>query len=123
MLQSVVIPQLTNAYSVWYIPHGGKKHNKAHLKHLTSIQYQANRVITGAYKATSAPVLDIEAYTIPIKQKLDLLTSNALLRIVSSPVYAKIIDSRTRTQTYLSPLETLTNRYEKTSKGLISNIE
>lgn len=37
MLQSVVIPQLTNACSVWYIPHGEKKHNKTHLKHLTSI--------------------------------------------------------------------------------------
>ena len=80
-------------------------------------------MITGAYKAISAPALDIEAYTIPIKQELDSLTSNALLRIVSSPVDAKIIDSRPKTQTYLSTLETLTNRYKRTSKGLISNIE
>lgn len=80
-------------------------------------------MITGAYKATSALALDIEAYTIPFKQKLDWLISNALLRIVSNPVYAKIIDFRPKTQTYFSPLETLTNRYKRTSKGLISNIE
>lgn len=80
-------------------------------------------MITGAYKTTSAPALDIKTYTIPIKQKLDWLTSNALLRIVSSPVYAKIIGSRPVTRIYLSPLETLTNRYEKISKRFISNIE
>ncbi len=104
-------------------PMGKKKHHKTHLKHLISIQYQVNRVITGAYKATSALALDVEAYTIPIQQKLDWLTSNALLHMVSRPVYAKIIDSRPKTQTYLSPLETLTNCYERTTKGLILNIE
>ena len=60
MLLSVVIPQLTYACSVGYIPHGETKHKKSQLKQLISIQYQANRVITGAYKATSAPALDIE---------------------------------------------------------------
>lgn len=54
MLQSVVIPQLTFASSLWYTPQGEKRHNKSHLKHLTSAKYQANRIITGAYKATLA---------------------------------------------------------------------
>lgn len=94
MLQTIVIPQLTYACLVWYTPHGEKRHNKTHLRHLTSAQYQANRIITAAYRATSAPALDIETYTVPVKQKLDWLTSNAMLRIVSSPAYAKIVDSR-----------------------------
>ncbi len=76
MLQSVVVPQLTNACLVWYTLHGEKRHNKTHLKHLMSIQYQANRVIIGAYKATSTPALDIETHTISIKQKLDWPASN-----------------------------------------------
>lgn len=123
MLQSVVIPQLTYACSVWYTPQGGKRHNKTHLGHLTGAQYQAISIITGAYKATSAPALDIETFTIPVKQKLEWLTSNAMLRIASSPSYANIVDSRTKSQIYLSPLQILTDRYERLFKSLISNIE
>lgn len=67
MFQSVVVPQLTNACLVWYTPHGEKRHDTSHLKQFTSIQYQANRVITGAYKATSALALVIETHTLPIK--------------------------------------------------------
>lgn len=110
---------------VWYTPHGEKRHNKAHLKHLTNIQYQANRLIIGAYKATSStPALYIETYTLPIKQKLDWLTSNAMLPIVSSLVYAKIfIDSRPGTQTHLSPLQTLINRHKTIFNWPVSNFE
>lgn len=71
MLHAVVIPQLTYACSVWYTLHDKQKHNKSHLKQLVSVQYQAVRAITGAYRATSSPALDIETYTLPIKQKLD----------------------------------------------------
>ena len=67
MLQPVVIPQLTYACSVWYTPHGEQKHNKSYLKQLISVQYQAARAITEAYRATSSPALDIETYTLPIE--------------------------------------------------------
>ncbi len=46
-----------------------------------------------------------------------------MLLILSSPAYAKIDDSRPGTQIYLSPLQTLTNCYEKVFKEPISIIE
>lgn len=91
MLQSVVIPQLTYACSVWYTPRGEKRHNKTHLRHLTSAEYKANRIITGAYKATSAPALDIETFTILVKQKLEWLTSNAMLHILPARLTQKLL--------------------------------
>lgn len=123
MLLSVVIPQLTYACSVWYIPYGETKYRKSQLKQLVSIQYQANRVITGAYKATSAPALNIETYTLPIEQKLDQLTCTSALRIVTSPLYSTIIATRTPSRAVLSPLETITNRYKKLTASSISNLE
>ncbi len=71
MLQSMVIPQLTYECSISYTSNGEKRHNETHLRHLTNTQYQANRIITGEYRATPAPALDIEIYTIPVKQKID----------------------------------------------------
>ena len=71
MLQSIVIFQLTYECLVWYIPHGEKRYNITHLRHLTSHQYQATKIITGAYRAISALALDIKTYNIPVKQKHD----------------------------------------------------
>lgn len=89
MLQSIIIFQLTNAYLFRYISHREKKHNKTYLKHLIIIQYQANNMI---YKIISALVLDIEVYTIFIKQNLYWLINNTFYYIVSSLIYAKIFD-------------------------------
>ena len=123
MLLSVFIPQLTYACSVWYTPPGETKHNKSQLKQLVSIQLQANRVIAGAYKATSAPALNIETHTLPIELKLDQLTSISALRIATSPLYSVIIATRTPSRTLLSPLEILINRYEKLSASSITELE
>ena len=47
MMQAVFIPQLTYACSVWHIPKGEKGHCKGAIKSLASVQYQAERAITG----------------------------------------------------------------------------
>lgn len=85
------------------------------------IQSLAARRITGAFKATSTPALDIEAHILPVKQQLEKLTSEAVLRIVTSPSYHDIIKPRMerwkskrkpRKNRLTSPLERHTNRFE-----------
>lgn len=46
-----------------------------------------------------------------------------MLRIASSPSYANIVDSQTKSQIHFSPLQILTDRYERLFKSPISNIE
>ena len=108
ILLAVVILQLIYACSVWYIPQREKKHLKSLYKLLVSIQHQANMVITGAYKATLAPGLEIETYTPPIEQKLDQLTCISVFRIKTSPLYSAIIATKTPPCALLSPLEPFT---------------
>ena len=78
------------------------------------MQYQAARAITGAYRATSSPALDIETYTLPIEQKLDYLTAKTALRIASSPSYSIIIAARPEKQFLHSPLEVYCRTTRKT---------
>lgn len=68
-------------------------------------------------------MLNIEIYIIFIKQKLDWLINNVLFYILSSPIYAKIVNSRPKMRIYFSSLKTLANYYEKTLKKPILNIE
>ena len=70
---------------VWYTLHGKQKHNKTHLKHLFSIQYQAAQAITRVYRAILSQGLEIKTYILPITQKFDYFTVKAAL--VSPPTF------------------------------------
>lgn len=61
------------------------------LKSLQTIQRRANRIITGAFKVTSLPALDIETFLLPISLKLDILASESLLQIASGQLYETIL--------------------------------
>ncbi len=122
LYQAVVVPQISYCCSVWYQPEGSPGHNKTQLSSLQQIQSQAARKITGAFKATSIPALDIEAALLPVKQQLEKLTSEAVLRISISPSYGSIIKPRTqqwkskrmqRKNRKPSPLEKHTKIFEK----------
>lgn len=91
LYQSIIIPQLTYYCSVWYPPPNELGHRKYVLKSLQSIQGRVLKVVTGAFKATSLPALDIEAFVMPIRQRLDKLFCESLLRIVSSQLYETIV--------------------------------
>ncbi len=120
LYQAIVVPQLTYCCSAWYQPEHTIGHNKTHLTSLQRVQTQATRKITGAFKATSTPALDIEAHLLPIKQQLDKTTSEAVLRLATSPVYDEIIKPRLerwkskrrpKKNRKTSPLERHTNRF------------
>ena len=122
--EAVVIPQLTYCSSVWYSPSGTKNHRKWMLGALQTVQARALRVVTGAFKATPRPALDIEANVIPIKQRLERLTYNTMLRIAATPTYSQIIKSRSKRRgRQLPPLEALSTLYERRSKLKIQDLE
>lgn len=115
LYQSIVIPQLTYCCSVWYPSPNEPGHRKYVLKSLQSIQGRALKVVTKAFKATFLPALDIEAFVLLIQQKLDKLSRESLLRIVSCQRYETIVTQRPRPGKTkdISPLEIVCRRFEK----------
>ena len=94
LYQGIVIPQILYCCSAWYQPAGTIGHSKTHLATLQRIQSQSARIITGAFKATAIPTLDVEAHLLPIKHQLNKTTSEAVLKIATSPSYEEIIKPR-----------------------------
>ena len=114
LYEAIVIPQITYCCSVWYTPPGEEGHKRWMLEDFRNIQARALRVVTGAFRATAKSALDIEAYVLPIKQCLEKLTNDTMLRIVATPSYKSIIGKRSRKQERRrTPLEKLTSRFRK----------
>ncbi|KAJ3571479.1 hypothetical protein NPX13_g5362 [Xylaria arbuscula] len=64
--RGVAVPQMLYACSVWSNADvRGKAYTKKTLEMLQTIQARAARTITGAFKATSRPALNIETYLLP----------------------------------------------------------
>jgi hypothetical protein len=65
----VVIPQITYACSIWSNASTPMKpYTQKTLNMLQNIQAKAARTITGAFRATAKPALNIKTYLLPIKQ-------------------------------------------------------
>ena len=112
--EAVVVPQMTYGCSVWYTPIGETNHKRWMLEDLQVIQARALRVVTGAFRATARAALDVEAYMLPIKQRLEKLTNDTMLRIVATPSYKYVIGRRSKAQNRrTTPLETLTARFRR----------
>jgi ribonuclease HI len=105
--RGVVIPQIMYACSAWSnanwrtqnMPYTTKT-----LEGLQRLQARAARVITGAFKATSAPALDIETYLLPVKYQIWKHNADCLGRIGfggSEPGYG--VDSPEERKTRMSP--------------------
>lgn len=121
---AVIIPQLTYACSVWYLPSGEKGHKKGLLATLESVQTKATRIITEAYQATSSPALDIEAGILPLKLRLEMLIGKSLLRLATSTDYSQLTQIRSKRKLRkLTPLEALTARFEPQWKISLESVE
>ena len=114
LYQCIVIPQLTYCCLVWYPPPSEPGSQKYVLKNLSSIQKRALKVVTRAFRATSLPTLDIEAFVFLIQQKLDKLSCNSFLQIVSCQRYETIVTQQTRPSKNknISPLEILYQQFK-----------
>ena len=112
--EAVVIPQMTYCSSVWYTPPGERNHKSWMLEDLRVIQARALRVVTGGFRATARAALDIEAYVLLIKQRLEKLTNDTMLRIVATSSYKQIIGKRFKAHNRrTTPLEMLTASFRK----------
>ena len=121
---AVVLPQLSYACSVWYLPPGKKRHQKSHLATLELVQTKATRIITSAYKATSSLALNIEAGILPLKLHLELLIGESLLRLATSAKYLQFTQTRSKRRLRkVTPLEALAARFEPQWKITLESIE
>ena len=110
---SVIIPQITFCCSVWYCPADQKEHKKSHLQTLESLQGKAARVISGAFRATSLPVLNVETLIPPIDLQLQKLNRLTTAQISSFPLNKLYLESRLGKKRHkLNPLESLQEEYQ-----------
>jgi hypothetical protein len=112
--QAVIIPHIMYGCSIWSIAYRREEgYTKQTIDSLKILQAKAGRIIGGAYKATSAPALDIELHLLPIEQQIWKTSVGTISRILSSdrmPALAsfqllRTTRSRWRKEPYLSPLE------------------
>lgn len=105
---------MTYGLSTWYISLDKKRHNKTHLATLESLQYKTQKIITGAFTATSKSALNIETYILSVKQRLNQLACRSALRIATTPTYQQIIECWSHKSTQIKTnLEILLNTVKK----------
>ena len=82
------------------------------LENLRNIQVKALRVVTRAFRATTKSALNIEAYVLSIKQRLEKFINNIMLCILVIPLYKNIINKRfKKRKRRQTSLKTLTFRF------------
>ena len=97
LYSAVVVPHMTYACSTWFTPEdtkGYKGQRDYAEKALSSVQKEALRIATGAFRTTPLGVLEAETLTIPIRQRLQKVCYVTALRIRGTPLYQKMIQYR-----------------------------
>lgn len=120
----MIITQLTYGASIWYTPTGEKGNQKTLVTQLVQAQATGARLVTGAFKATSSQVLNIEAHLTPINLELDKKTVQTAARLFSGPLYQTVTQSRsTCVRRTSAPLEILEKGYIKIVGSSIEELE
>lgn len=79
---------------VWLSPRGCKGFKKEQLKSLQSLQCQALRIASGAYRHTSAVAMNIETHTLSVELQIERNIQRFLIRLHAS-CKTQVIDSET----------------------------
>lgn len=67
----VALPQMMYACSAWSNANwGGKGYTKRTLNRLQRLQARAARAMSGAFRVTSFPALDVEVHLLPVEQQI-----------------------------------------------------
>lgn len=123
-MHAVFVPQLLYGCSTWYSPHKRNEVSKAVMRKLEDIQCKAERIITGAFRATSKLALNIETHTLPIKSLLAQSTYVAAIRMMISPTYELIVRPRsTKRHRMISSLKRLTSSLQEVAGIEVNRIE
>lgn len=106
---------------MWYTPKGEKRHNHGYVKILQSLQYRAQKIISGAFYATSIPALNVEIFIFPICQRLEQIACEVAIRIFCTTASDHIAVNRsTKTRRDKTPLKVLCLHVEHKA-GIHSN--
>ncbi|KAJ6439194.1 cytochrome P450 [Purpureocillium lavendulum] len=104
--RGVAVPQMMYACSAWSnAGWPGNGYTQKTLRKVQSLRGRAARVMSGAYKATSLPALDVEMHLLPIEQQIWKHNIEALDRI-GAPSLRPTRQSQRR-QTKISPREAI----------------
>lgn len=82
--RGVAVPQMMYACSAWSnADWASKGYTNKTLRKLQSLQGRGARVMSGAYRATSLPALDVEMHLLPVEQQIWKHNVEALGRIIA----------------------------------------
>jgi len=81
LYRAVMLPQIAYGCSVWYAPQKERRQTRKMTAEMTRIQFHAARVISGAYRMTSALALDVELFVLPIHLQLEKRAYEAAINI------------------------------------------
>ena len=82
--RGVVVPQIMYGCSAWSNTNWatrGASYTQATLAKMEGLQARAARVMSGAFRATSIPALDVENYLLPMEQQIWKHNLEALIRL------------------------------------------
>ena len=123
LYKATILPKIAYASSAWYNSnpqHGQKMETEKTLQILQSIQKDALRVATGAWKTTALAALEVETNTLPIDLYLKQRNETALHRIMESPLFDTIAAGWTTTSVdkrrKRSPLQSLEELHVKRNR-------
>ncbi|KDN71119.1 putative zinc knuckle, partial [Colletotrichum sublineola] len=102
--KGVAIPQMMYACSLWSNSGWGEKgYTKRTLHRLQRLQARAARTMSGAYRATSFPALDVEMHLLPVEQQIWKHNIDTVSRVGTA-------EAPTRRGTKRSPRQIITKR-------------
>lgn len=114
--QGAIVPAIFFGSSIWYAAvygHGNKGFQDKMTKTLERIQKRAATLISGTFKTTAGAALEVELYLPPVNLLINKLNSEALIRIMGSPVEHLIYEERSpgkRTARLQTPLQHMTTQ-------------
>lgn len=115
--RGVAVPQMLYACSVWSNADvRGKAYTKKTLEILQAIQARAARTITGAFKATSRPALNIETYLLPVERQIWKYNTETIGKALSSQDMPELERYKVNIQSkqkYTSPLQRISQEVQR----------
>lgn len=117
LYKAVLLPKLAYASTVWFRtnPEHGNKTNIAKITRiLESVQKEALKWATGAWRTTALAALEIETNVMPIELYIRQRNANTLYRIKGSDMYQAIMRARgprTRNRTEVTPLQAIEQQH------------
>jgi hypothetical protein len=87
---TTVLSQFIYCASVWYVlneGHGFKKKKDVALIFMKSIQTRTVQIIAGTFRFIAEVALNVKLYLFSIRQQLDMIIYDALLRLIISSTY------------------------------------